>query len=60
MKGIVRTVNNKIVWMEKGFDIVHWYGYHIHVFNLHSVGYGFSKNKFTAYRLAIKDLNKPT
>ena len=46
------------IWLEKTFDLLNGYGWHCQVcnrFDNGTIGYGFSKNKFTAYRIALKD-----
>lgn len=50
------------VKMKKGFNLIHGYVYRVQIFSKqhgYNLGYGFSKNKFTAVRKAIKDLRKP-
>lgn len=57
MAGIIKNIGLNKVWFQKTWDLAMEYGYHIQVYNKkHYVGYGFSKNKFTAYRKALKDL----
>ena len=57
--GLCKWWNRRSVWLHKTFDLRHGYGYHCQVFDLcmNNIGYGFSKNKFTSYRNAIKDLH---
>ena len=57
MRGIYKKSMNHRIWMQKTWDLVHGYGWHIQIYSKKfNVGYGFSKNKFTAVRLAFKDL----
>jgi len=59
MKGVFKR-GDITVWLRKSFDFVHGYGWHCQYYPPHSIrnriiGYGFSKNKFTAYRKALKE-----
>lgn len=54
---MVSYKNNRTTWLRKTFDLKHGYGWHCQIYNEnHEVTYGFSKNKFTAVRLALKEL----
>jgi len=52
--GIYRQFGEYKCWFQKTFDFAHGYGYHVHITNKRfDRGYGFSKNKFTAVRMAL-------
>ena len=56
MKGFI---DKNYVWLEKWFDLKHGYGWHCHIYDCKgNACYGFSKNKFTAYRTALKELTE--
>lgn len=53
----VKNINNNAIWLYKSFDFKHGFGWFCQVYNNRGdIGFGFSKNKFTAYRLAHLDL----
>lgn len=65
MNGIIKHKNDHTILFQKTWDLTHGYGYHIQIYwkryctilnkMIHDViSYGFSKNKFTAMRMAIK------
>ena len=54
-----KNINNRAVWLRKDFDLKHGYGWFCQISNVKfDIGNGFSKNKFTAYRLALESLIK--
>lgn len=54
-KPIDRMWGDLHITFRKAWDLVHGYGYHVHIVDYKSwrVGYGFSKNKFTAVKMAL-------
>lgn len=62
---ITKNHKDKTVLFSKSFDIAHGYGYHVIIYwkrysnilsefkDIVETSYGFSKNKFTAYRNAL-------
>ena len=55
---MVHTKNNRTIWLEKTWDLKHGIGWFCQVYIDYKVGFGFSKNKFTATRLAFKELGE--
>lgn len=69
MGSIVREHETRTVWFQKTWDLAQGYGYHIQIYHKKYckilkrytqdwIGYGFSKNKFTAFRKAMKQHGK--
>lgn len=55
MKVITKKIDDITVHLHKGCDMVHGRGWFCQcVFADYTIGFGFSKNKFTAVRKAIK------
>lgn len=49
----------RTIWLRKGFDLTHGFGWFCQVYNNnYNVGFGYSKNKFTAVRLALKQIGE--
>jgi hypothetical protein len=56
-RNIVHSKNNRTTWLERNFDFTHGCGWFCQIYDEHyNIGFGFSKNKFTAYRTAINNL----
>lgn len=54
---MINRTNQRTTWLRKSWDLKHGYGWFCHIYDAnHNVGFGFSKNKFTAIRLAVKDI----
>ncbi len=54
VKRIYREFNGGRIWLRKGCDLVHGKGWFAQFYYPdHKIGFGFSKNKFTAVRKAI-------
>ncbi len=60
MTGNVKMFGLINVWLTKGFDLSHGYGYHVHATDHDNffTSYHFSKNKFKAVRGAIEDVKR--
>lgn len=66
MKNIHREHENNTIWFRKTWDLTHGYGYHVQIYwkrffaplnrtmYTGDITYGFSKNKFTAVKMALK------
>lgn len=66
MSEIIKRRNDHTILFQKTWDLNHGYGYHIQIYwkkhckwlnkMIHDdITYGFSKNKFTAVRMALKE-----
>lgn len=55
-KALFSDANGARVHLYKSFDLVHGRGWFCHIwYDNYANGFGFSKNRFTAYRNAIKN-----
>lgn len=59
-KALKKEIDNCTVYLYKACDLTHGIGWYCHVYDLNSrfFGFGFSSNRFTAFRNAFSDANK--
>jgi len=56
---MIHRTENRTIWLRKSWDLKHGFGWFCQVYGKDfSVGFGFSKNKFTAFRLAFEEINE--
>jgi hypothetical protein len=56
---MIHRTENRITWLRKGWDLKHGFGWFCQVYGKdYGIGFGYSKNKFTAFRLALKELGE--
>jgi hypothetical protein len=58
-KTLLKVIDYNQIYLYKSWDLTHGIGYFVRIYALdYSLGFGFSKNKFTAVKEAIKSLKK--
>ena len=56
---MIHRTEKRTTWLRKSWDLKHGFGWFCQVYgNDYKICFGFIKNKFTAFRLALKELGE--
>ena len=56
---MIHRKENRTIWLKKSWDLKHGFGWFCQIYGSnYKVGFGYSKNKFTSFRIALKEIGE--